>query len=148
MNVDIFPNVEWFQQASVVANESDDFRSLGTIDCRMGFRSGENVVALTFVSFSCTEVSVWEVDRLRELDFWLELEPDRWKEFLAEMCENGAVMDGHTLNSLDLSSEAGIIRYQDEIGRMKFFKYINSIQKFLELSLLSNSKDRVNPSDK
>ena len=100
------------------------------------------------MSFSCTEVSVWEVDRLRELDFWLELEPDRWKEFLAEMCENGAVMDGHTLNSLDLSREAGIIRYQDEIGRMKFFKYINSIQKFLELSLLSNSKDRVNPSDK
>ena len=148
MNADIFPNVEWFQQASTVANESVEFRSLGTIDCRMGFRSGDNVVALTFVSFSCTEVSVWEVDRLRELDFWLELEPDRWKEFLAEMCENGAVMDGHTLNSLDLSSEAGIIRYQDEIGRMKFFKYINSIQKFLELSLLSNSKDRVNPSDK
>jgi len=148
MNADIFPNVEWFQQASAVANESDDFRSLGTIDCRMGFRSGDNVVALTFESFSCTEVSVWEVDRLRELDFWIELEPVRWEEFLAEMCENIAVMDGHTLNCLDLSSEAGIIRYQDEIGKMKFFKYINSIQKFLELSLLSNSKNRVNLSGK
>ena len=85
MNADIFPNVEWFQQASVVANESDAFRSLGTIDCRMGFRSGDNVVALTFESFSCTEVSAWEVDRLRDLDFWIEMGPDRWKGFLAEM---------------------------------------------------------------
>ena len=148
MNADIFPNVEWFQQASVVANESDAFRSLGTIDCRMGFRSGDNVVALTFESFSCTEVSAWEVDRLRDLDFWIEMGPDRWKEFLAKMCESKEVIDGHTLNSLDLSSEAGIIRYQDEIGGMKFFRYINSIEKFLELSLLSNSKNKVNPSGK
>ena len=148
MNADIFPNVEWFQQASVVANESDDFRSLGTIDCRMGFRSGDNVVALTFESFSCTEVSAWEVDRLRDLDFWIEMGPDRWQEFLAKMRENTEVMHGHTLNSVDLSSEAGIIRYQDEVGRMKFFQYINSIEKFLELSLLSNSKNKVNPSGK
>jgi len=148
MNADIFPNVEWFQQASTVANESVEFRSLGTIDCRMGFRSGDNVVALTFVSFSCTEVSVWEVDRLRELDFWIELEPDRWEEFLAEKCENIKVIHSHSLNSLDLSSEAGVIRYQDEVGRMKFFKYINSIEKFLELSRLSNSRNKVNPSGK
>jgi len=114
----------------------------------MGFRSGDNVVALTFESFSCTEVSVWEVDRLRELDFWIEMGPDRWKGFLAEMRKNTEVMHGHTLNSVDLSSEAGIIRYQDEVGRMKFFQYINSIEKFLELSLLSNSKNKVNPSGK
>ena len=148
MNADNFPNVEWFRQASAVANGSAVFRSLGTIDCRIGFRSGDNVVALTFESFSCTEVGEWEVDRLRELDFWIEMEPDGWKEFLAEMCEKEEVIEGHTLNSLDLSSEAGIIRYQDEIGRMKFFRYINSIEKFLELSLLSNSKNRVNASGK
>ena len=60
-------------------NKSLNFRTLGTIDCHVGIKSGSDIFALKFESFSCRSVSIWEEDRLRELDFNFEMLPEEWQ---------------------------------------------------------------------
>ena len=138
MSTSLFPDEESLKALKELVNQSDDFHSLGTIDCRVGFKSGDNVTAVTFQSYSCTEVATWDVDRLRELDFWIEMDPSQWSSMVNNIKEDGRANSCYRLNSLDLSTPGGIIHREDQSRGMKFYQYICSLQEFVDSVRLLN----------
>ena len=122
-------------------NESPKFRSLGTIDCHMGIKSGSDVFAIKFESFSCKNIDIWEEDRLRELDFYFEMLQDEWQDWFYTLAGEGAVVDRPGLNEMDLNHPGGILRCSDELGRLKFFRYMNSLQEFFNCINLTDLKE-------
>ena len=112
------------------ANESSQFRGLGTIDCHVGIKSGSDVFALKFESFACREIRVWEEDRLRELDFYFEMKQGEWQDWFCSLVGDNSVTNKIGLNEMDLKHPDGVLRCSDELGRLKFFRYMNSLQEF------------------
>ena len=51
-----FPSVEWFEAVRESANNDSQFKSQGTINCRMGVRASDAVFAITFEGFECADV--------------------------------------------------------------------------------------------
>ena len=111
-------------------NKSLNFRTLGTIDCHVGIKSGSDIFALKFESFSCRSVSIWEEDRLRELDFYFEMLPEEWQGWFHTLIVESSAADRPGLNEMDLKGSGGILRCSDELGRLKFYRYMNSLQEF------------------
>ena len=93
---------------------------------------------MTFQSYSCTEVATWDVDRLRELDFWIEMDPSQWSSMVNNIKEDGRANSCYRLNSLDLSTPGGIIHREDQSRGMKFYQYIRSLQEFVDSVRLLN----------
>ncbi len=112
------------------ANGSSQFRNLGTIDCHFGIKSGSDIFAIKFESFTCVEVRLWEEDRLRELDFYFEMKQEEWQDWFCSLEDVKSVTDKVGLNEMDLKHPDGVLRCFDEVGRLKFFRYMNSLQEF------------------
>jgi hypothetical protein len=120
----------FLEQLKERANKSSYFRSLGTIDCHVGIKSGSDVFSLKFESFSCEEIKVWEEDRLRELDFYFEMKHKEWQDWFYLLLEDNIAEDRLGLNEMDLNHPDGVLRCSDELGRLKFLRYMNSLQEF------------------
>ena len=130
----IFPSVEWFEEVRKAVNGSREFRALGNCDTTMGIKVGDRAFSLKFEAFSCEEVSEVEGGGLGSLDFYLEMSPGEWREFLENVKEKGGVDGEHSLNTLDLSRETGILRAKDDFLRQSFFRYHLSIQAYFDAS--------------
>ena len=123
------------------ANGSSQFRGLGTIDCHVGIKSGSDVFALKFESFTCREIRVWEEDRLRELDFYFEMKQGEWQDWFSSLVGDNSANKKIGLNELDLKHPDGVLRCSDELGRLKFFRYMNSLQEFFNCVESSDFKE-------
>ena len=123
------------------ANGSSQFRGLGTIDCHLGIKSGSDVFALKFESFTCREIRVWEEDRLRELDFYFEMKQGEWQDWFSSLDGDNSANKKIGLNELDLKHPDGVLRCSDELGRLKFFRYMNSLQEFFNCVESSDFKE-------
>jgi hypothetical protein len=71
-------------------------------------------------------------DGLLEVDFYLEMEPERWQSFIQHIQSNGVADAQHTFNTLDLNEPGGILRSHDPYRRNNFFRYHLTIQKFFD----------------
>jgi len=76
------------------------------------------------------EVRLWEEDRLRELDFYFEMKQEEWQDWFCSLEDVKSVTDKVGLNEMDLKHPDGVLRCFDEVGRLKFFRYMNSLQEF------------------
>lgn len=130
----IFPSVEWFEEVRQAVNGSRSFRALGNCDTTMGVKVGDRAFCLKFEAFACDEVSEVSGEGLRTLDFYLEMSPGEWRELLDNIKVNGAADGAHTLNSLDLRRETGVLRAGDDFLRQSFFRYHLSIQAYFDAS--------------
>ena len=74
------------------------------------------------------------MEGLGELDFYLEMSDGEWREFLENIKANGGADGDHSLNTLDLSREGGLLRARDDLLRQSFFRYHLSIQNFFDAS--------------
>ena len=66
------------------------------------------------------------------MDFYLEMEPDRWQSYIQHIQANGAADAQHTLNTLDLIESGGILKSHDAYRMNNFFRYHLTIQKFFD----------------
>ena len=68
------------------------------------------------------------------MDFYLEMSPGEWRSLLDNIKENGGADGEHSLNTLDLSREGGILRARDDFMRQSFLRYHLSIQCYFDAS--------------
>ena len=130
-----FPTIEWFEAVRERANDDAQFRAQGSCNCRMGVKAGDVAVVVTFEGFECAGVvRAADVGDLRGADFYLDMTPDEWREFLGNIAANGGADSAHTLNALDLTMANGCVKAHDELGRTAFFQYHLSLQAFFDAS--------------
>ncbi|MCH7800109.1 MAG: hypothetical protein IIC24_01060 [Chloroflexi bacterium] len=128
----VFPSVEWFDSVKSAANDDPEFRALGTSDTTVGVKIGDQIFQLDFYAFECARVAEIGEDDLYDVDFYLEMEPDRWQSYIQHIQANGAADAQHTLNTLDLSESGGILKSHDTYRMNNFFRYHLTIQKFFD----------------
>lgn len=130
----LFPSVEWFDQVRGVVNQGKEFRALGNCDTTMGVKVGDRAFRLQFEAFSCEQVSEIAIKDLGDADFYLEMSPGEWRTFLDNIKTNGGADGDHSLNTLDLSRDGGILRAKDDFLRQSFLRYHLSIQAYFDAS--------------
>jgi hypothetical protein len=129
-----FPSVDWFDAVRNLVNADDAFRRLGTVDARVGVKSGDKLFELTFEAFECVGAREIPETELRDLDFWLEQTPDQWREMLENIKVHGAADLQHTLNTIDLTIPEGFARSYDGYRRDAFYRFNQSLQHFFDSS--------------
>lgn len=129
-----FPSVEWFEAVRQCANGDPQFASLGSCNCRMGVKVGDAAFVIIFEGFECTGVSAIDEDALRSVDFYLDMPPIDWQDFIRNIASNGGSDPEHTLNTLDIVMPSGCVRSYDELRRNAFFRYHLSVQAFFDAS--------------
>jgi len=130
----LFPSLEWFQALRDAVNADESFRRLGTVDTVMGVKVGDHIYQITFEAFECADVREIAAADLRDVDFWLELPYDGWKEMLESIRRHGEADLRHTLNTIDLESPDGFARSYDGYRRDAFYRFNQSLQDFFNAS--------------
>jgi hypothetical protein len=130
----VFPSLAWFEALAQLVNEDPEFRHHGTVDAGMGVKVGDKVFVLTFEAFQCTDAREGTEYDLIDLDFFLEMSEDDWREMLQNIKEHGSADFGHTLNSLDMTKEISNNATGDQLRADMFFRYNQSLQRFFDLS--------------
>jgi hypothetical protein len=131
-----FPSTEWFTEVAQLATHDDAYRKFGRVDAMVGIKVGERAFRLTFDVFDVRDIREVTLDELRDLDFYLDMEPERWQAMLQSIREHGRAEGEFTLNSLDLRLPDGL--HYNAIGdgyrADKFFRFNESLQRFFDLS--------------
>lgn len=130
----LFPSLEWFEAVRESANSDSQFTSQGSINCRMGIKVGDAAFAIAFEGFECAAVESISDNELRDIDFYIDMSPDDWKEMLDNIAANGGSDSAHTLNTLDLTMPSGCVKSHNELRRTAFFQYHLSLQAFFDAS--------------
>ncbi len=129
-----FPSVEWFDEVRALVNADDEYRRLGTVDSKVGIKSGDTLLELTFEAFECTGVREIEENDLLDVDFWLEQSPEAWQAMIEDIKANGAAGLGQTLNTIDLNITEGFARSHDGYRRDSLYRFNHILQLFFDTS--------------
>jgi len=131
-----FPSVEWLTETADIAMHDQAYRKFGRVDALVGIKVGDRAFRLTFDVFDVRDIREITSDDLRDLDFYLDMEPERWRAMLENIREHGRAEGGFTLNSLDLAMPDGL--HQNATGdgyrADKFFRFNESLQRFFDVS--------------
>lgn len=130
----VFPSVEWFNAIKDMVNVDPAFRQLGTVDTLIGAKVGNKIYELTFEAFECANVREVAEKDLRDMDFWLEVPYETWKDMIENIKKNGHADLSHTLNTIDLNTPEGFARSHDGYRRDAFYRFNQSIQDFFNMS--------------
>lgn len=132
----VFPSTEWLQTVAELAMTDDAYRHSGRVDALVGLKVGERMFAMTFDVFDIRDIREIQFDDLRDLDFYLEMEPELWQAMLESVKQHGIADRDYTLNTLDLKLPDGLaINAMGDGYRMdKFFRFNQSLQRFFDLS--------------
>jgi hypothetical protein len=132
----VFPSTEWLQAVAELAMADERYRRYGRVDALVGIKVGDRMFRMTFDVFDIGDIREIGFDDLRDLDFYLEMEPERWQAMIEDIRANdGAGLD-YTLNTIDLRLPDGLaINAMGDGYRMdKFFRFNESLQRFVDLS--------------
>ena len=132
----VFPSVEWLTDVARLAMQDDVYRRFGRVDATVGLKVGERVFRLTFDVFDIGDIREIDADALRDLDFYLEMEPSRWQAMLSSIHANGRAEREFTLKSLDLTLPDGLHQNATDDGYRadKFFRFNENLQRYFDLS--------------
>jgi hypothetical protein len=132
----VFPSTEWLERLAQLAMHDDAYRRFGRVDALVGLKVGDRIFRLTFDVFEIRDIREITADELRDVDFYLDMEPERWQAMLRCILEHGRAEREFTLNSLDLTLPDGL--HQNATGdgyrADKFFRFNESLQRFFDLS--------------
>ncbi|MGE0544449.1 MAG: hypothetical protein AB7R89_30175, partial [Dehalococcoidia bacterium] len=78
----VFPSTEWLQAVADLAMKDDRYRKYGRVDALVGVKVGDRMFRLTFDVFDISDIREISFDELRDLDFYLEMEPERWQAMI------------------------------------------------------------------
>jgi hypothetical protein len=134
-----FPSTEYFKALKEkMATDQERFRRLGFIDTTFGVRVGRNGKARNFVlEFEVFELKdVHEVEAIdpKKVDFTIEGDTGVWREMIENILRNGEADTSHDINTLAHFGEQLKIVYDDPDGHDKLYRFMESIQKFFDLS--------------
>jgi hypothetical protein len=131
-----FPSTEWLQAVADLAMADETYRRYGRVDTLAGIKVGDRMFRMTFDVFEIRDIREITFDDLRDLDFYMEMEPERWRAMLESIKENGHAGLEHTLNTLDLKLPDGLAinAMGDGYRHDKFFRFNESLQRFFDLS--------------
>jgi len=134
-----FPSADFFLALrDQMANEQARFRRLGFIDTTFGISVAQDGASRNFVlPFEVFELKdVHEVAQLdlAQLDFAIEGDLAVWREMIENIQRHGEADTAHDLNTLAHFGEALKINYADPEGHDKLYRFMESIQEFLDLS--------------
>jgi hypothetical protein len=141
----VFPSVEWLQDVANLAMNDDIYRKFGRVDCITGIKVGDRAFRLTFDVFDITDIREIDFDGLRELDFYLEMEPERWQAMIEDIKREGHAGLEYTLNTIDLKLQDGLAinATGDGYRRDKFFRFNQNLQRFFDLSARVETEFRL-----
>lgn len=134
-----FPSTEYFEALKEkMAADQERFRRLGFIDTTFGIRIGHNGKARNFI----LEFEVFELKDAREVeaidpkkvDFTIEGDTGVWREMIENILRNGEADTSHDINTLAHFGEQLKVVYDDPDGHDKLYRFMESIQKFFDLS--------------
>jgi hypothetical protein len=134
-----FPSTEYFKALKEkMAADQERFRRLGFIDTTFGVRIGHNGKARNFI----LEFEVFELKDAREVeaidpkkvDFTIEGDTAVWREMIENILRNGEADTSHDINTLAHFGEQLKVVYDDPDGHDKLYRFMESIQKFFDLS--------------
>ena len=133
-----FPSVEWLDEVRNAFNANEEYHGAGGGACEaaVGLKVGQRNFQVTFEGLECIEAREIEDDDLTDVDFYLELQPDEWREMIENIKANGSAGLDYTLNTLDLSQEDGFAksRSDDQYRQDLFFRYNQTLQFFFDAS--------------
>jgi len=133
-----FPSVGWFDEVRGVFNANEAYRGAGGghCNCVAGFKIGERVFVVTFEGVECSDAVETDGSALEDVDFYLEMSADDWREMVANIADNGSADLHHTLNTLDLDRADGLAtsRHGDQVREDLFFRYNQTLQFFFDAS--------------
>jgi hypothetical protein len=134
-----FPSTEYFEALKTnMAAEQEKFRRLGFIDTVFAVRVGQNGKARNFIlEFEVFELkNVREVDAIdpKAVDFTIEGDATVWREMIENIHRNGEADSSHDINTLAHFGERLKIVYDDPDGHDKLYRFMESIQRFFDLS--------------
>ena len=129
-----FPSIEWFEAVRESANGDPQFTSQGTVNCVMGVKVSDAAFAVAFEGFECAAAEAVNEGALRDLDFYIDMSQDEWRELIDNIVANGGADSAHTLNTLDLTMPSGCIKSGNELRRATFFQCHLSLQAFFDAS--------------
>jgi hypothetical protein len=135
----VFPSAAYFDALKRrMTAEQERFRRMGFIDTTFAVSVQENGEAHNFV----LEFEVYELKRVREVpsvdlsevDFMIEGEARVWREMLDNIRQNGEADTRHDINTLTHFGDQLRVRYENPESRDKLYRFMESIQKFFDLS--------------
>ena len=134
-----FPSTEYFKALKEkMAADQERFRRLGFIDTTFGVRVGHNGKTRNFVLefevFELKEVHEVEAIDRKMVDFTIEGEAGVWQEMIENILRNGEADTSHDINTLAHFGERLKVVYDDPDGHDKLYRFMESIQKFFDLS--------------
>ena len=133
-----FPSVPWFDEVRTVFNSDESYRGAGggQCNCVAGMKIGDEVFVLTFEGFECSNAAEADDAALDDVDFYLDMPPDDWRDMVQNIADNGHADLHHTLNTLDLDREDGLAtsHHGDQYREDLFFRYNQTLQFFFDAS--------------
>ncbi len=133
-----FPSEDWFEAVREVYNGDDKYRGAGAAacNCRAAAKIGKDAYLIVFEGAECAETRRIGDDELADVDFYLEMPPERWKAMVEDIAGNDGASLHYTLNTLDLDDEDGISRsvHGDQYREDLFFRYNQTFQYFFDAS--------------
>jgi hypothetical protein len=132
----VFPSTEWLECVAQLAMHDDAYHRFGRVDALVGLKIGARVFRLTFDVFEIDDIREMSYEELRDLDFYLDMESERWRAMLRTIRAHGRAEREFTLNSLDLMLPDGLHQSATGDGYRadKFFRFNESLQRFFDLS--------------
>ena len=133
-----FPSVQWFDAVRAVFNSDDSYRGAGGghCNCVAGMKIGDDIFVLTFEGLECTGAQQGDAAALDDVDFYLDMAAQDWRDMVINIRDNGHADLHHTLNTLDLNREDGIAtsHHGDQYREDLFFRYNQTMQFFFDAS--------------
>ncbi len=130
----VFPSVEWLDAVKNVVNSDERFRHFGTVDAKLGLKIGDKAFEIDFEAYEVTGAHEISPEDLPKCDFWLEQEPEAWREMIENIRRNGKADISHTLNTIDLNRPDGLAKAPDGYKVDLFYRYNQSLQDFFDSS--------------
>jgi hypothetical protein len=134
-----FPSCEYFQALGErMAAEPERFRRLGFIDTAFAIGVNGNGqprnFVLAFEVFDLKEAREVPAIDLDAVDFAIAGDAAVWREMIENIQRNGEADTHHDLNTLAHFGEGLKVTYADPEGHDKLYRFMESIQKFFDLS--------------
>lgn len=140
----LFPSVEWFDEVRQVFNTNEEYHGAGggACDTRFAVKVGDDIFELVMEGLECTSAAKVDEAALANMDFYLEMDPEEWREMVQNIKENDGANLNWTLNTLDLDRDERLAKSVtgDQYREDLFFRYNQTLQFFFDASARVETK--------
>ena len=127
------PALDWVEQAQKQANQSSEFRGLGSMDTSVCIQSGKHACSVRFNAFEVESIDTVDQDSIDDQEIVIAMSTREWNAYLYNRRMKRAP------NLLHLDAERGIVKTKNAMAQLNFERILNSIQAFIDLGAKSRA---------